>query len=50
MEYKEITCPACGYEWNYRGNKLRMIVAGIRVYITCPTCRKNIKIERIKEH
>ena len=36
-------CP-CGYEWIYRGKKQKMIIEGKRVYVTCPTCRNNVKV------
>jgi endogenous inhibitor of DNA gyrase (YacG/DUF329 family) len=45
MEEKTIKCPDCKYTWTYRGKKLKMIAEGKRVYLTCPTCRKNVKIE-----
>jgi endogenous inhibitor of DNA gyrase (YacG/DUF329 family) len=45
LEEKTIECPDCKYTWTYRGKKLKMIAAGKRVYLTCPTCRKNVKIE-----
>jgi len=45
MEEKTIECPECKYTWTYRGKKLRMIAEGKRVFVTCPTCRKNVKIE-----
>lgn len=43
MEGMSVACPACGYVWIYKGKKLNMIAEGKRVYITCPTCRSNIK-------
>jgi len=45
MDMKMIKCPACGYEWIYKGKKLKMIAEGKRVYLTCPTCRTNVKME-----
>jgi len=45
MEEKTIECPDCKYVWTYRGKKLKMIAEGKRVYLTCPTCRRNVKIE-----
>jgi len=46
MEEITIKCsdPGCGYEWTYKGKKLKMIAEGKRVYLTCPTCRKNVKV------
>lgn len=38
-------CPSCGDVWDYKGKKLKYIEAKKMVYITCPVCRKNIRIE-----
>lgn len=46
MEQITMTCPDCGYEWTYKGKKVKMIEDGKRVYLTCPTCRKNVKVEK----
>lgn len=46
MESKPIKCPSCEYEWTYKGSKLKMLEKGIKVYVTCPTCRANVKIEK----
>lgn len=49
MEYLTIHCSECGQEWDYKGKKLKLIEEGKRVYVSCPTCHKNIKIKDIGE-
>jgi endogenous inhibitor of DNA gyrase (YacG/DUF329 family) len=46
MEEIQIKCPDCEYEWTYKGKRIRMIEQGKRVYVTCPSCKKNVKIEK----
>lgn len=44
MEGITMKCPECGYEWIYKGKKQKMINDGKRVYVSCPTCRKNVNV------
>lgn len=32
----------CGYRWTYAGN--------MRIYATCPNCRRGVKIDKAKEY
>lgn len=40
----QIKCPKCKYEWQYTGDKEPN--ENYTVWIACPRCRSNIKLER----
>lgn len=45
MQYKgngeQVQCPKCGYKWVYTGDK--------KHYISCPDCRANINLPKLRE-
>lgn len=44
----KMICPKCKYDWDYQGDKKP--ITNIGVYLSCPRCRHNIKLEVKNEH
>jgi len=42
-----VECDSCLHSWNYLGSRLKYIgKKGVRVYVSCPVCKKNININK----
>ena len=38
----KIFCTRCEYTWDYKGENRS--TENVKVYVTCPKCRKNLRI------
>lgn len=39
-------CHKCKHEWDYKGS--RKPIKDINIYVTCPKCKTNVKLEELR--